>query len=68
MMLIEPRIAREGVAKKIKLMSKMPSVSVVYEKSVKPEPGVLRPGGVTKIEIKSRTHQTKVSMAKRTVK
>ena len=68
MMVMEKRIARDGTAKKIKLINKMPRVSVVKAKSVKPEPGVFIPGGETKIETKRRTHHTKVIMVKRTVK
>jgi hypothetical protein len=60
--------ALDGVEKNRRTIRSRPSVKVVNEKSKKPEPRVCIPGGLMKIETKSRTHQRKLMMAKSTVK
>jgi hypothetical protein len=60
--------AFEGVEKKRRTIKRMPSDKVVYEKSKKPDPRECIPGGLTKMDTRSSTHQRKVTMVKKTVK
>lgn len=47
----------DGMAKNINAISKFDIVRVVNEKSKKPDPRLLIPGGLTKIDMSSRIHQ-----------
>lgn len=61
-------IGFDGIVKNNKLTIKFPTVKVVYEKSVKPEPRLYIKGGLTKIDTSRKTHQTKLMARKREVK
>jgi hypothetical protein len=61
-------IGVEGIEKNSKATSKFPTVRVVKEKSKKPEPRLFIPGGLTKIEMSSTSHQKNVIPEKRRVK
>jgi hypothetical protein len=60
--------ALEGVEKNRRTIRRSPKVKVVYEKSKKQEPREYTPGGLTKIDTNSSTHQRKLMMVKSTVK
>jgi len=60
--------AFDGVEKNKRPIRRRPRVNVVYEKSKNPDPRECIPGGLTKIETKSKAHQRKVIIVKRTVK
>jgi len=60
--------ALDGVAKNSRTTKRRPRVKVVYEKSKNPDPRECMPGGLTKMETSSRTHQRKVIIAKNVVK
>lgn len=54
--------------KNSRLTIRFPTVRVVYEKSVKPEPRLYINGGLTKMDTSRKTHQTKLTARKRQVK
>jgi hypothetical protein len=62
------RSAFAGVVKKMAATRRLPIVRHVYAKSKKPDPRVCKPGGETKMDTRSNTHQRKEMMRKRMVK
>jgi len=63
----EIRPIKDGFEKKSKATRRFPSVRLVKEKAVKPEPREFRPGGDMKREVRSNNHQMKVIMVRMTV-